>query len=353
MRIGMNPQPVRSYTVRPDWAVADFKRHLETLGDPSQCHFISNEKPPAKGIVVLYPGFVIPERHVARDGLARCPICSPKAPKYATGHLLWSPVNGKIYAVGHCCGHKYFIGGELAHELREAKARASRRVDEEFLLLNWDRVSVFGEFALALKARAREFDQTVKRLVSGISQSRANEVFRIASAGGGHLSVVHQNETPTDGPGGLSGIRSRFGDRPLAGYQILHRPRSAPSAEARLANAGTAFQFVEWDTHDAAYAWLCDMPDRDLRILAGRLRDAEGWYEEVCSEMASLAAFLPRSNLALLTAWSRCQDSLQSQFGITRPTDTTLKIWRPGHAIRPIVLPASVERPVPEPPKLN
>lgn len=58
-------------------------------------------------------------------GLVPCPICSPHAPKYSKGCLVWFPEEKSTRAIGHCCAKRSFTNFVAA----ESKFNADNKLD--------------------------------------------------------------------------------------------------------------------------------------------------------------------------------------------------------------------------------
>ncbi|MCW4117056.1 hypothetical protein NPA31_019015 [Aurantimonas sp. MSK8Z-1] len=329
----------QQFTARPDYLIPHFHEHLTIFGQPHTWSYHSHEKPPPGEIEVLVRDFHIPEHHIRTKGLAPCPICSPNHPQYGRGHLLWSPISGKLYAVGHCCGHNHFVNGVFSESFVKERKRRERRLMEAYLEKNHARVAEFARFALNLEPAAREHDRIVRLLISGLTLRRTMEIYRLAAGGEGNL-VVYRDGKGEDGErGSLRGQLERFGTYPLKGYEVLRKSRSKKSAEARIKRAAAILPMVGWQTYEDAFAWLCEAPDADLRKLSGVLQDAQQDFKDVVAEMNDLSSFLARDNLKLLTAWSKEQDALQAQLGIYRSSDLIVSVWRGDRQVKSISLP--------------
>ena len=335
----MPTQVKQSFRTRPDHLIADFKHHLSETGEPHTWRFHTHEPPPREGVEVLLPNFLLPKRH---KGRAPCPICSPNSPKYLKGHLIWSPDQGTLHAVGHCCGHAYFHNDTLRYGLKDAGERIRRREYEAFLWGNWEAPRLLSTFSAELVPQTRSYDKVVKGLKSGLTPRLAKSIYRMAFETA-FLEIMEEFEG-AEGTG-LRTVAKPFGIKPFKGGRILKGGRSK-SLEGAIKAASMLFDHLDWREEDDAVLWLCGQPSSDLRVLSERLRQAIPVLDEVRASLAALQAFLEPDNLELLTEWSIATMG-QNAVRLLRHSDDSLTIWRDGQRVRHILLPKNIWDPIP------
>jgi hypothetical protein len=282
--------------------------------------------------------------------MAPCPICSPTFAKYEIGHLIWSPITGLLHAVGHCCGHKFFLNDTYAKGIYDAKRRATRIADEKFLERNWTAPQQFQDHAQAIAPQARAYDQFTRGLRSSLTDAVARSIYRGVGAGG-HLTVV-EYVTPADGTGGaVKAIERPFGAAPFRGQSIFRAGRKVVSAEGRLRQAIVPFEQLDWKGLDDALWWLSSASSEDLRKLARWLSLAAESVSIIHKDLQAAKSFLDPRNVELLNSW--LAETRPRDLGIALRSHSTLAVWRREHSPRKLVVPHGIWTELPEPPELE
>lgn len=327
-----------SFDSRPDHLVPDFIEHLKRTGEPHTWRYHTHTAPPKEGVVVLLPNFSIPRGIKAR---APCPICSPKSPKYLKGHLIWSPADGTLHAVGHCCGHGFFADGRFRVSLRDAEQTIHRRELEAFLWANWEAPRQLVQLASDLAAQCRSYDKVARGIKSALTHRLCRTICAMVSKVG-YLEI--EEELGRRDTSGLRSVTRPYGSTPFKGSKVLKVARS-DSLEARVASSVVLFDHLAWSNEDDAIMWLCSRPFEDLRLLSQRIRAAVDTLDGAKESLLALQELLSPENLALLNGWS-LEAHGRASVRVFVHADESLAIWRGGEKVRQMHLPTNIwERP--------
>ena len=174
-----NPQ-AKVWDVRPPPSVIDDLREVtRRRRKPDEWRWHCHSRPPAKSSapVILAEGIIIPEHLRTRVGMAPCPLCSLRGPRYYEGMLAWWPEERALRVIGRERGAH--IGEAIS--LRPLSSSRKRRDDDDALGLLIDAlpsVPKWREWIAALLPRARELDRLRKQLLSIISRPVAREIYK-------------------------------------------------------------------------------------------------------------------------------------------------------------------------------
>ena len=335
---------------RPEHLVQSFREHLKATGAPHLWDHHSNTKPEKEGIEVLLPDFFVP-REFRRNGRIPCPICSPNAPKYFKGHLLWSPVNDTFHAVGHCCGMAYFGEAVFRQGLRVARDRDELIKAETFLETHWKKPEEFSQYADELFGHARAHDAVVRALRTGISSEIRKEILQLCADSGGYLSIMRDG--PRSDRGALTSFHERFGEGPLRGYKILYGSRGGRLTEARLRNAVAPLAPLKWETLEDAQWDIASAELGEVPALAKALEHAAFEFQEVEEEFRALRRFLSQSNLRLLNMWSKAAHGGAGAVSIYHKENIHLAIYLASERRKVLPTPFDLSGAMPRRPKLG
>ncbi|MER9528810.1 hypothetical protein NKI89_03215 [Mesorhizobium sp. M0309] len=333
----MSVQAKKAFQYRPDHLIQDFREHIRAFGEPHTWRYHTHEPPAPEGAEVLLANFVIPREFVRSKGLAPCPICSPKSPQYAKGHLIWSAVGGTLHAVGHCCGHKHFEDGSFGRGIAAAIELEQRRADETFLMDNWEYPRELLALSRDLTPWARSYDQVVKNLKGGLSPMVCKAIYR-AAADGAFLSVEDQ----VQGLGRkMVSIKTPFGSRPVQGGLVLRGGKRAVSCEGRIKAASLIFEQLDWVSYEDAFWWASSQPSADLKLLARHIKEAVAVFHDAHADFLALQAFLSEENLELVSAWSAVAHA-GNPLRLHPHAREDLAIWRGAVRVRRILIPRNI-----------
>lgn len=299
----------RKFVRRPDYLKKSFLAHIRKYL-PQSWEYICDEKPPQENIEVLIQDFTIARDVVSRFGQSPCPICRPNTPQYTKGHLLWSSDTGKIYAVGHCCGHKYFGEGVLKKALTANSRGEKRKENEEFIERNWDICGRLVQHWSNQKLAIRDADKVVRRLRSSLS-SVCRDILRFYHQDGFLKTHKEVNSELTAG-GGLTSIEERFGEMPVIGVSILKASARSGSMEGPISSLIDTLSKKAWTTQDQAINWLCNCTDDELAAATISIKNAVALFDRAEANIYELLSFVQPSNLELITKWSRAAHSWES-----------------------------------------
>ncbi|MBV0912559.1 hypothetical protein [Anianabacter salinae] len=131
-----SPKPFKNRP-SPRW-VEGFKEHVRRTGLPEAFPGISWEP-----LEEIYGAQILTEFEIVRAkrpnlDMAPCPICSPAAPKFLKGVLIWVPSIGKVCAIGCECGAK--IHEDWNAEKKRRAQEKKGEIIESFLEENLHRI---------------------------------------------------------------------------------------------------------------------------------------------------------------------------------------------------------------------
>ncbi|CAN7575149.1 hypothetical protein [Neorhizobium sp. LjRoot104] len=295
----------RVFDEKPEYLKSEFLDHIRR-DLPHTWRYITHEKPPTDDIEVILQDFVIPRTVTGLHGYAPCPICSPTKPKYVKGHLLYSKESKALYAVGHCCGHGFFVEGSLTRALTRNTNAERRRRAEAFIEANWRLPAELVAYWAKLKPSVRDLDKVLKAIRVGLRIGVCRDIHRTVRDGG--YLKVQERVAAEKSAGGVEGLRTverTFGSVPVQGATILRGGSRGPmSVEANLSNLTAALANLNWTAENEAILWLCEQVDSDLFRLCDFLEEALEGIDRAISDIANLMLFLQEDNLQLINAWS-------------------------------------------------
>ena len=278
----------------PSGVVIDaFRRHITDTGAPETFGRISTTKPPTTGRLNVLTEFNAEKGKRAGGDMAPCPICSPSAPQFLQGLLIWCEATAAIYAIGHDCGAKLWKDGRLDRAVSEFNRLETRRVVEDALLACLPHVPAFRLWL----AEHLEIARVADRLVKGFRKDapRVYAVVKEAFAHGGTLRLDADDA-------------AAFGLPPLVGQSFV---RSTFGAEARLARLATdRLEHLDFGADQLA---CIDAIDRiravEQTIALKWLRDASAEAEKVFAFLTDCHAFLTPANMRTLARWSEARSA--------------------------------------------
>ncbi|WP_018235110.1 hypothetical protein [Ensifer sp. BR816] len=336
----MNAVRKQSFEARPEYLKANFLEHIAAMGRPRDWQYITHAPPPDGDVEVLLEGFVLPRESVRLHGLAACPICSPESPKYMKGHLLWSRVDGGLYAVGHCCGHHYFQDGLLRQALRRHSSSERRKDDERLLEHNWMIPQAIVRAWDGMQPQVRALDAVTNALRAGMSAGLCRSIHRMVKDTG-YLLVSEKVDRKEEMRGALRSIEVPFGDRPLAGASLLRGGSRPMAQEGKIGGLVAAIDAVAWASQDDAIWWMCEQPDGELRRLVSIVEEVLDCMRAALADLEALRAFLDPDNVEIITAWSRQAHGRGQRIQLFNE-EGVISIWRGGKRQKKFRLPASI-----------
>jgi hypothetical protein len=335
----------RVFDVRPEYLKSDFLNHIRAVGLPDTWAFITHENPPEDGIEVILQDFVISRHLITIHGRAPCPICSPSSPKYVKGHLLWSMESRALYAVGHCCGHGFFVEGTLTKALTRNSNAERRKVDEEFIECHWEMPQRLVDYWGPMKPIVRDLDKVLKAIRIGLTTAHCRDIHR-TRRDGGYLKIQERVSIEGEGPDGLKIAERQFGLKPVQGASVLRGGSRGISVEAKLSGVIAALSGFDWISQDDAILWICEQVDSDLALLSSFINEALESYSVAADDIAALLLFLEDENLQLISEWSRQAHGRRGAVEI-RNDDGHITIMRGGKRHRNFRIPTTLTAPIP------
>lgn len=282
----------------PDDVVLAFREHVSSTGQPETFQGICTTKPmDGARFEILDDEFRINLLKRADGQKAPCPICSPNAPKYLLGVLVWYPGDGFIRAIGHECG-----SAADKHQRSEAEKRAELRLKHRRLLhkLGAELPKVRQHLAACYRvARAAEHAETMASNLRRRVKTYCARVVDEVNRNGGQLTVVDEFVSAAGrresvarqigAPSGIDFLRSLYKPNVhrLNAIRLLEDCDRGLPGEARAWLALNAEQYPELDRIDANLSKGL----KELSLALGQIPKA--------------AEFLAPSNLALIERWAR------------------------------------------------
>lgn len=265
-----------------------FRRHVAETGSPETFDRITTTKPPTIGRLTVVTEFHAEKGKRAGGDMAPCPICSPTAPQYLQGLLIWCEGTSAIYAIGRDCGAKLWKDGRLDKAVAEFSRAEARHAVEDELLARLPHVPAFRLWL----AEHIEIARAADRLTQGFKKKtpRVYAVVKEALSHGGELPL---SETDAAAVGRLTIFGTSF-------------VKSNFKAEARLARLATErLEHLDFgsDELECIDAIARIRPVEQLTALKW-LRDARVEAEKVFTHLNDCHAFLAPANMQTLAKWS-------------------------------------------------
>lgn len=111
--------------------ISEFKEHVRLTGCPETFYRITTSKAVSLDSSEILTGFQIDRKKRPERDEAPCPICSPAAPKFLSGYLVWFPNELVIRAIGKECGDRIDRGWN--RRVQSFKLRQQQEQREEFI----------------------------------------------------------------------------------------------------------------------------------------------------------------------------------------------------------------------------
>jgi hypothetical protein len=292
---GSHSEPATGLVLRPLFksrpsgvVFGNFQTHVDATGSPETFEWISTTRPPAEGQLSVLGEFSAQKGKRLRGDYVPCPICSPAAPQYLHGLLIWCELTRGIYAIGMDCGHSLDREGRLDRALVAYDRQRSRRRLEDQLLEHLPQVPAVRHWIEIHRPAAIAADRLSRGFRKGVP--RIYVVAKQAFTRNGELpsrqDVAGQPPEP---------IR-------LMGSGFLN---TSFNAEMRMARADELLRPLdngpdELDCIDA----LGVMPEEQLVKAVKFLRTAERELAKVHDYLNDCAVFVSTENIARLSRWS-------------------------------------------------
>lgn len=305
-RIGA-PTQTKRFWERPGTHIVDiFKRHLAETGDPTSWIYHTHSKPPPNNLYVELDKFEIPDKFRSDVGLAKCPICSPKTPKYYSGRLAWFPDEGVIRAIGAECAETYF--SNHVNRAEEARIRHENAIEfaENYLQENLPKVPEILETIIALRQVAQHLDKLRAQFwLYGLKQSCIALSKRAAE---GHLEIF---ETFREEAVGIDGRpKSIISRRPLKKVSVegCGFLSSSKSIAGIVDNAHYAFSRLplagsEDEAFEIVIEYSVGENGKHLIQLRKLVENTFSEFEKISQVFEMAARFLSEQNLNNLDMW--------------------------------------------------
>jgi hypothetical protein len=278
----------------PSGVVTDaFRRHVADTGAPETFDRISTTKPPNTGRLIVLAEFHAEKGKRVGGDMVPCPICSPTAPQFLQGLLIWCEATAAVYAIGRDCGAKLWKDGRLDRAVSEFSRAETRRAVEDELLARLPHVPAFRLWLIKHLEIARAAD----RLVQGFKK-KAPRVYAVVKQ-----ALAHGGDLPLDAVEAAA-----FGRLALVGPSFV---KHTFNAEARLARLATErLEHLDFGADELGCI------DAIARIRAVEqltalkwLRDARSEAEKVFVYLNDCHAFLSPGNMWTLARWSEARSA--------------------------------------------
>jgi hypothetical protein len=280
---------------------ASVKAHLIATALPETCPGLC-WTPPPRGLdfVKIFTFYLAPEKRPDR-AMAPCPACSPGAPKYYHGVLVWFPLEQVYRCIGRECA-AHFIGHKQALTAeREFKARTEHNRNYAFAFDNMGNVP-----AMILHMRALlHICIHAEVLLRGLGRAHMKgALYNLGRGYGGVLRLWDsvEVERPDLRTGELKIVMETIPEDcgVMRGWSVLgpniHLVRDMRLEVERLTH-------LDNGEDDAAQQWVLDhgesFPD-DLRIFRNSIVRAHDARRKTLRHISDLRDFFSPSNFDLL-----------------------------------------------------
>jgi hypothetical protein len=281
--------------------IKDFTQHVDRTGKPDTWKSHFHTKPAKNANFEILKLFEVPTRLRSSVPMATCPICSPNAPKYYHGALVWFCDEGKIRAVGIECARSHF--GVAAVEA--AFSRKKDKEDEDsaliFLIDNLCEIQKFLTRGPELLAAARVADHLRARLKIKLTNQLVGQLARDGNDGWLKLhDAVTQNKVGRDGRDFQSTEHVEVRRFQIAGLSYL---RSKESILAQARNAIDAMSKFP-SNEDGFEAFLIDSSQSSYAAISNDLRHGIAGFQRAAVAVSEAQKFFSPENLVSLSEWS-------------------------------------------------
>lgn len=307
----VRPTDVGPFTTYPGKnVIADFMAWVEKTGSPDTWRHHDPNPPQPQPYEELVP-FGVPHKLRAQVGMASCPICSPNAPKYFEGVLVWFPREGKLRAIGHDCAAGHFGQMAVNAAVQKRKHREQLTSAEDYLLETLPKIASIRTETQNLQSVARDIDAT--RHTFWLRTSKADCIMLARLGQSGTLAIETTKSAASVDQYGVD--HSRRVANQVAVFQVrgLEFLRRKFLVASLAINTLTALQLCRAATSEEALHLLSDgeLSKPDYMFQAERVtRAAIKNFDTLQQAVEEARDFLASSNLMKLTAWSTHPDSL-------------------------------------------
>lgn len=296
--------PVRRSKPTPN-DVAEFKEHVRLTGQPEIFRWITTTKAFDLSDAEILAEFQINRKKRPEMDEAPCPICSPNAPKYLAGYLVWFPHEYVVRAIGKECGRRINEHWEKevhAHRLREQEKRRDEFIESELknvpeliFLMNREL-----ERSLAQKEVWNKFKKSCPAIVSHLRQCMAHGVLTVSRK---RTEISGTSMTSQSGPSnyfeeklgsvaGQSAVKSEFKHDKILKEQLEN---------LKAINHGS--------DKELTFLALCDMDTRSKKAVEKVIKDARKNLKKYQGIGDDFDLFFERGNIDLITKWANDQSS--------------------------------------------
>jgi len=334
----------RKYPTRPGIIeIQSFRDHLQTTGRPDTWHGHELSKPPPGGDLEELIAFSIPTYLRSAVGKATCPICSPNAPKYYDGVLVWSEKEGVIRAIGDDCAKNHY-GFDIAVRARNDRLHKEKTQSIEYFLIDF--LQKVGELRCAvqqLTAIARDIDSVRRTFGLRLGKIKCQNLVKMEHSG---KLVVERvlNTTQQDRFGNLISVRTTevIQEYRVHGLAFLSQ---RIGVEAIAENTKAALDLLHSGSEDEVLSFVAGMHGnlshlQDAETLALNAKES---YEKLLNLVDDARSFFEPNNLENLTKWSNNRNS-QSPVTITyeREKPHQVRVWTSGMEAVAIPIPVKL-----------
>jgi hypothetical protein len=154
-----------------EWVVEDLRQHVIKTGKPDEWKWHCHSMPPAGSFMpeVIAEDISVPERLRTVVGLAPCPLCSIRGPKYFHGMLVWYRQEKALRVIGHECARKFYGAGFDA-EIAASRMKREDNSTLSFLIDNLCTVHELRKAVEMLLPRSRYLDKVRTKVISAITK---------------------------------------------------------------------------------------------------------------------------------------------------------------------------------------
>lgn len=304
---------VKIFDVFPARSVVDdLRRFTKETGTPDLWRWHLHTRPVGSRFVIVADDIAVPESLRSRVGMAPCPWCSIKAPKFFNGMLVWYPEERALRVIGNECAKHVTGERALTDARRDFKARKADDAATDFLFDNLPRVRNAKPAFEEVYRRARQLDKTARTIRSSLRQDAREAVLGAITAAGGlglydwiMVPMLDRRGMPIlDGDGEVRRTEGRAlaGVVRVEGLQIFGNP---PSCESYAVRAAAALDGLIVQDDDELLTLLSRLDGLGRVEVAKRIRDAWSLMAKACSLFERTQRFLDPDNIERLGEWGR------------------------------------------------
>lgn len=277
-----------------------FKEHVKATGYPETYSKIDPSPTRDLSDAEILAEFTVDRRKRTDLDEAPCPICSPFAPKFLAGYLVWFPHERTMRAIGKECGRS--VNEKWANEQWAHKKRKEKAAREEYLFA---KLHLVPALKTRLEDQATRANLQYQTWLELRKQSPAIVQHLRSGMKSGRLTVAEKRNLKSG-----VGLKSTGNTTQFTEVEIgFVKGQSAVRTTFQLHNKiqehiGSLGAVDMGEDVESAGLSLCEMSDREMKVVEKVIKAAEKCEEKSKAQLEDFDAFFEKDTIALLNKWA-------------------------------------------------